>query len=179
MAVPCRGVTLSPSRPSQPCLSAPAQTLAALPDQDSFYDVTDCLEQQGMETVVQQYLSSKGTDLDLKQQFVLYEVSGAPWGNVHVHLPGEGGGVGWEQCPGAHRVSPSPLQSALKLEDGVEEPSPGGRKERRKTDEGRRGWRAQGSCAEPSPDPQPVPGTPSTPKEPPVEDSPEPSIPAE
>uniref|UniRef100_A0A8C3CM48 Formin homology 2 domain containing 1 n=1 Tax=Cairina moschata TaxID=8855 RepID=A0A8C3CM48_CAIMO len=118
------------------------KTLAALPDQDSFYDVTDCLEQQGMETVVQQYLSSKGTDLDLKQQFVLYE-------------------------------------SALKLEDGVEEPSPGGRKERRKTDEGRRGWRAQGSCAEPSPDPQPVPGTPSTPKEPPVEDSPEPSIPAE
>uniref|UniRef100_A0A8B9SK84 Formin homology 2 domain containing 1 n=1 Tax=Anas platyrhynchos TaxID=8839 RepID=A0A8B9SK84_ANAPL len=73
------------------------KTLAALPDQDSFYDVTDCLEQQGMETVVQQYLSSKGTDLDLKQQFVLYEVSGAPWGDVHVHLPGEGGGVGWEQ----------------------------------------------------------------------------------
>uniref|UniRef100_A0A8B9BG88 Formin homology 2 domain containing 1 n=1 Tax=Anser brachyrhynchus TaxID=132585 RepID=A0A8B9BG88_9AVES len=118
------------------------KTLAALPDQDSFYDVTDCLEQQGMERVVQQYLSSKGTDLDLKQQFVLYE-------------------------------------SALKLEDGVEEPSPGGRKERRKTDEGRRGWRAQGSCAEPSPDPQPVLGSPSTPKEPPVEDSPEPSIPAE
>ncbi|KAI6077513.1 FH1/FH2 domain-containing protein 1 [Aix galericulata] len=155
------------------------KTLAALPDQDSFYDVTDCLEQQGMETVVQQYLSSKGTDLDLKQQFVLYEVSGAPWGDVHVHLPGEGGGVGWEQCPGAHRASPSPPQSALKLEDGVEEPSPGGRKERRKTDEGRRGWRAQGSCAEPSPDPHPVPGTPSTPKEPPVGDSPEPSIPAE
>ncbi|NXK46078.1 FHOD1 protein, partial [Chauna torquata] len=114
------------------------KTLAALPDQDSFYDVTDCLEQQGMERVVQQYLGSKGTDLDLKQQFVLYE-------------------------------------SALKLEDGVEEPSPGGRKERRKTDEGRRGWRAQGGCA----DPQPVPGTPSTPKEPPVEDSPEPSVPAE
>lgn len=40
--------------------------------------MTDCLEQQGMEQVVQQYLGSKGTDLDLKQQFVLYEVSGAP-----------------------------------------------------------------------------------------------------
>ncbi|NWV19434.1 FHOD1 protein, partial [Origma solitaria] len=49
------------------------KTLAALPDQDTFYDVTDCLEQQGMEQVVQQYLSSKGTDLDLKQQFTLYE----------------------------------------------------------------------------------------------------------
>ncbi|KAK2530035.1 Fhod1 [Columba guinea] len=48
-------------------------TLAALPDQDTFYDVTDCLEQQGMERVVQQYLGSKGTDLDLKQQFTLYE----------------------------------------------------------------------------------------------------------
>ncbi|XP_075622017.1 FH1/FH2 domain-containing protein 1 isoform X2 [Balearica regulorum gibbericeps] len=49
------------------------KTLAALPDQDTFYDVTDCLEQQGMERVVQQYLGSKGTDLDLKQQFTLYE----------------------------------------------------------------------------------------------------------
>ncbi|XP_010716192.2 FH1/FH2 domain-containing protein 1 [Meleagris gallopavo] len=124
------------------------KTLAALPDQDSFYDVTDCLEQQGMERVVQQYLSSKGTDLDLKQQFVLYE-------------------------------------SALRLEDGVEEPPAGGRKERRKTDEGRRGWRAQGGCAEldslQSPE---SPGSPSdetlsTPKEPPIEDGPELSIPVE
>ncbi|NWU96004.1 FHOD1 protein, partial [Upupa epops] len=49
------------------------KTLAALPDQDTFYDVTDCLEQQGMEQLVQQYLGSKGTDLDLKQQFMLYE----------------------------------------------------------------------------------------------------------
>ncbi|NWX48909.1 FHOD1 protein, partial [Steatornis caripensis] len=104
------------------------KTLAALPDQDTFYDVTDCLEQQGMERVVQQYLGSKGTDLDLKQQFTLYE-------------------------------------SALKLEDGVEEPSPGGRKERRRTDEGRRGWRSQGSCLEPSPDAQLLLGSPGTPKE--------------
>ncbi|XP_068267746.1 FH1/FH2 domain-containing protein 1 isoform X2 [Nyctibius grandis] len=111
------------------------KTLAALPDQDTFYDVTDCLEQQGMERVVQQYLGSKGTDLDLKQQFVLYE-------------------------------------SALKLEDDVEEPSPGTRKERRRTDEGRRGWRSQGGCPEPSPDAQPLPGSPGTPKEPPTEDTP-------
>ncbi|XP_026712683.1 FH1/FH2 domain-containing protein 1 isoform X1 [Athene cunicularia] len=115
------------------------KTLAALPDQDTFYDVTDCLEQQGMERVVQQYLGSKGTDLDLKQQFALYE-------------------------------------SALKLEDGVEEPPSGGRKERRRTDESRHGWRSQGSCQEPGPE------SPGTPKEPPTKDTPAvpvPSSPAE
>ncbi|KAM6324870.1 FH1/FH2 domain-containing protein 1 [Podargus strigoides] len=121
------------------------KTLAALPDQDTFYDVTDCLEQQGMERVVQQHLGSKGTDLDLKQQFVLYE-------------------------------------STLKLEDEVEELSLGARKERRRTDEGRRGWQSQGSCSEPSPDAQPLLGSPGTPKEPPTEDTPAvpvPSSPAE
>nr|XP_009675068.1 PREDICTED: FH1/FH2 domain-containing protein 1 isoform X2 [Struthio camelus australis] len=119
------------------------KTLAALPDQDSFYDVTDCLEQQGMESVVQQYLNSKGIDLDLKQQFMLYE-------------------------------------SALKLEDGVEELQPGGRKERRKTDEGRRGWRSQGGDLEPgsgtsSPsanaESQQLLGSPGTLKKRPTEDS--------
>ncbi|NXQ63351.1 FHOD1 protein, partial [Anthoscopus minutus] len=110
------------------------KTLAALPDQDTFYDVTDCLEQQGMEQVVQQYLGSKGTDLDLKQQFTLYE-------------------------------------SALKLEDDMEEPSPGGRKERRRTDEGRRGWRSQGGSQDASADTPPLLGSPSTPKEAPAEDT--------
>ncbi|XP_013925325.1 PREDICTED: FH1/FH2 domain-containing protein 1 [Thamnophis sirtalis] len=51
------------------------KTLAALPDQDSFYDVTDCLEQQGMERLVQAHLASKGTDPDLRQQLSLYENS--------------------------------------------------------------------------------------------------------
>uniref|UniRef100_A0A8C3EDH1 Formin homology 2 domain containing 1 n=1 Tax=Corvus moneduloides TaxID=1196302 RepID=A0A8C3EDH1_CORMO len=76
------------------------KTLAALPDQDTFYDVTDCLEQQGMEQVVQQYLGSKGTDLDLKQQFTLYEVSRAPAGSGRV-LPAssrKGGCMGWQGC---------------------------------------------------------------------------------
>ncbi|NXY79144.1 FHOD1 protein, partial [Glareola pratincola] len=111
------------------------KTLAALPDQDTFYDVTDCLEQQGMERVVQQYLGSKGTDLDLKQQFTLYE-------------------------------------SALKLEDDVEDQPSGGRKERRRTDEGRRGWRSQGGCPEPGSDAQPLLASPGTPKESPTEDTP-------
>ncbi|NXP47484.1 FHOD1 protein, partial [Heliornis fulica] len=110
------------------------KTLAALPDQDTFYDVTDCLERQGMERVVQQYLGSKGTDLDLKQQFTLYE-------------------------------------SALKLEDDLEEPPTGGRKERRRTDDGRCRGRSQGSCPEPSPDAQPLLGSPSTPKESPTVDT--------
>lgn len=56
--------------------------------------MTDCLEQQGMERVVQQYLGSKGTDLDLKQQFTLYEVSGAPVGSSHTPYPVAAGKVG-------------------------------------------------------------------------------------
>ncbi|XP_046539404.1 FH1/FH2 domain-containing protein 1 isoform X4 [Equus quagga] len=49
------------------------KTLAALPDQDSFYDVTDALEQQGMEALVQRLLGTAGTDVDLRAQLVLYE----------------------------------------------------------------------------------------------------------
>uniref|UniRef100_A0A8D2LDT0 Formin homology 2 domain containing 1 n=1 Tax=Varanus komodoensis TaxID=61221 RepID=A0A8D2LDT0_VARKO len=54
------------------------KTLAALPDQDSFYDVTDCLEQQGMECIVEQLLAQKGLDPDLRQQLAVYEVSRGP-----------------------------------------------------------------------------------------------------
>ncbi len=51
-----------------------SQTLSALPDQDSFYDMTDCLEQLGMEGIVQKHMTSCGTEGDLKQQFIIYEV---------------------------------------------------------------------------------------------------------
>ncbi|XP_077086263.1 FH1/FH2 domain-containing protein 3 isoform X2 [Siphateles boraxobius] len=51
------------------------KTLAALPDQDSFYDLLDILEDQGMESVSQRYLGRKGTDLDLLEQLNIYEVS--------------------------------------------------------------------------------------------------------
>ncbi|XP_044290175.1 FH1/FH2 domain-containing protein 1 isoform X2 [Varanus komodoensis] len=51
------------------------KTLAALPDQDSFYDVTDCLEQQGMECIVEQLLAQKGLDPDLRQQLAVYETA--------------------------------------------------------------------------------------------------------
>lgn len=52
-----------------------SQTLAALHDQDSFYDVTDCLEQLGMESIVQKHMNSSGIEADLKQQFIIYEVN--------------------------------------------------------------------------------------------------------
>ncbi|XP_060706261.1 FH1/FH2 domain-containing protein 3 isoform X1 [Hemiscyllium ocellatum] len=51
------------------------KTLAGLPDQDSFYDVVDCLEEQGMEAISQRHLNKKGTDLDLLEQFNIYELS--------------------------------------------------------------------------------------------------------
>ncbi|XP_037639941.1 FH1/FH2 domain-containing protein 3 isoform X4 [Sebastes umbrosus] len=51
------------------------KTLAGLPDQDSYYDMVDCLEEKGIEAVAQRHLSRKGTDLDLVEQFNIYEVS--------------------------------------------------------------------------------------------------------
>ncbi|XP_059614481.1 FH1/FH2 domain-containing protein 3 isoform X3 [Phlebotomus argentipes] len=49
------------------------KTLSGLSDQDSFYDESDFLEQQGMEGVIQRYMSRPGTDLDLLDQLQLYE----------------------------------------------------------------------------------------------------------
>ncbi|KAL6489637.1 hypothetical protein MHYP_G00033780 [Metynnis hypsauchen] len=51
------------------------KTLAGLPDQDSFYDVVDCLEEQGIEAIGQRHLNRKGTDLDLLEQFNIYEMT--------------------------------------------------------------------------------------------------------
>lgn len=47
--------------------------MAGLHDQDSFYDESDYLEQQGMESIVQRYMSRPGTDLELLDQLQLYE----------------------------------------------------------------------------------------------------------
>lgn len=49
------------------------KTLAGLTDQDSFYDESDLLEQQGMESVIQRYIAKPGTDMDLLDQLHLYE----------------------------------------------------------------------------------------------------------
>lgn len=51
------------------------KTLSGISDQDSFYDESDCLEQQGMESIIQHYMSRTGTDLDLLDQFQLYEAA--------------------------------------------------------------------------------------------------------
>nr|XP_046254740.1 FH1/FH2 domain-containing protein 3 isoform X4 [Scatophagus argus] len=50
------------------------KTLAGLPDQDSYYDMVDCLEEQGIEAMAQRHLGRKGTDLDLVEQFNIYEM---------------------------------------------------------------------------------------------------------
>uniref|UniRef100_A0A3Q1IJR6 Formin homology 2 domain containing 1 n=1 Tax=Anabas testudineus TaxID=64144 RepID=A0A3Q1IJR6_ANATE len=51
------------------------KTLAALPDQDSFYDVTDSLEQLGMETIIQKHMNNKGAEPELRAQFTVYETA--------------------------------------------------------------------------------------------------------
>ncbi|RXM27651.1 FH1/FH2 domain-containing protein 3, partial [Acipenser ruthenus] len=51
------------------------KTLAGLSDQDSFYDVVDSLEEQGIEVIAQRHLNKKGTDLDLVEQFNMYEMT--------------------------------------------------------------------------------------------------------
>ncbi|XP_078204142.1 FH1/FH2 domain-containing protein 3 isoform X40 [Callithrix jacchus] len=50
-------------------------TLSGLPDQDTFYDVVDCLEELGIAAVSQRHLNKKGTDLDLVEQLNIYEVA--------------------------------------------------------------------------------------------------------
>jgi len=49
------------------------QVLNAIPDQDTFYDVSDTLEEQGLEKVIARYRSRKGVERDLLDQLYLYE----------------------------------------------------------------------------------------------------------
>ena len=56
------------------CVLVYFQVLNAVPDQDTFYDVTDCLEELGMERITHRHMNRKGADLDLLTQFNLYEV---------------------------------------------------------------------------------------------------------
>lgn len=49
------------------------KVLNGVPDQDTYYDQTDALEEQGIEQIIQRYMSKPGTDLDLLQQFQIYE----------------------------------------------------------------------------------------------------------
>ncbi|CAL1532551.1 unnamed protein product [Lymnaea stagnalis] len=49
------------------------KVISAIPDQDTFYDVTDALEELGMDAITQKHLNKQGADLDLLTQFQLYE----------------------------------------------------------------------------------------------------------
>lgn len=48
--------------------------LAALPDQDTFYDMTDALEKQGMQRCTQYYLNKAPIEAELIEQFHIYDV---------------------------------------------------------------------------------------------------------
>ncbi|XP_072052046.1 uncharacterized protein [Amphiura filiformis] len=50
------------------------KTVHNIPDQDTFYDLTDALEQQGIEVVTQRYMGRAGSDLDLVEQLRIYEM---------------------------------------------------------------------------------------------------------
>ena len=49
--------------------------LSAIPDQDTFYDITDALEKQGMQRCTQYYLTKKPIEADLIEQFNIYDVN--------------------------------------------------------------------------------------------------------
>jgi len=49
--------------------------LAAIPDQDTFYDMTDALEKQGMQRCTEFFLSRKTVEPELIEQFNIYDVS--------------------------------------------------------------------------------------------------------
>lgn len=49
------------------------KTLNGIPDQDTYYDQVDLLEEQDIESVIRKYMSKPGTDLDLLRQFQIYE----------------------------------------------------------------------------------------------------------
>lgn len=49
--------------------------LAAVPDQETFYDITDCLEDQGMRGISEKLLKDPNTDPVLVEQLRIYEVN--------------------------------------------------------------------------------------------------------
>eukprot|EP00108_Taenia_solium_P005188 TsM_000247400 transcript=TsM_000247400 gene=TsM_000247400 len=51
------------------------KVLAAVPDQETFYDITDCLEDQGMKQISEKLLQEPSTDPILVEQLRIYEAS--------------------------------------------------------------------------------------------------------
>jgi len=51
------------------------QVLSVIPDQDTFYDLVDALEDQGLEKIIQQMMKSRGARADLVDEFRRYEAA--------------------------------------------------------------------------------------------------------
>jgi len=49
--------------------------LSVVPDQDTFYDMADALEKQGMQRCTQFYLNKKPSEPELVEQFNIYDVN--------------------------------------------------------------------------------------------------------
>ena len=54
------------------CFKFIFQTINAIPDQDIFYDVTDALEEQGLEKIIQFHMNRKNAESELLEQFQIY-----------------------------------------------------------------------------------------------------------
>jgi hypothetical protein len=72
------------------------KTLAGIPDQDTFYDIVDSLEQQGMHRIIESFQSKQGIEKDLLKQLGIYEAvlkyedgddSGQPHELIREHIP--------------------------------------------------------------------------------------------
>lgn len=50
------------------------KTLAGISDQDTYYDMIDSLEEQGMEKIIKSIMSKKGIEKDLMKQLQIYEL---------------------------------------------------------------------------------------------------------
>ncbi|KAF5302687.1 hypothetical protein FQA39_LY10183 [Lamprigera yunnana] len=102
-----------------------------IPDQDTYYDQSDALEEQGIEAIIQRYMSKSGTDLDLLQQFQVYEAvlqyedaeeKGIPLRNLDENLrktlKSRKSVIGCERRKSRrHSTGTSPLHSALNLKN--------------------------------------------------------------
>lgn len=51
------------------------QVLNGIADQDTFYDITDYLEEQGMEAIIERHMTKNSADLDLVSQLNVYEAA--------------------------------------------------------------------------------------------------------
>jgi len=51
------------------------QVLSVIPDQDTFYDLVDALEDQGLQRIMERTRKSSGVRQDIVDEFMRYEAS--------------------------------------------------------------------------------------------------------